>query len=126
MVVIQRALKPRKPSGGKKKEYRGKRAFEKGNIPAFTKIGEKDVRTQKTKEKKVKSRLFFCDTVNLYDPKTKKFSSVKVNTVVESTANRNFVRGNIITRGTIVDTEKGRARITSRPGQQGSLDAVLI
>ncbi|MHA1485277.1 MAG: 30S ribosomal protein S8e, partial [Candidatus Thorarchaeota archaeon] len=30
------------------------------------------------------------------------------------------------TRGTIIKTSKGRAKVTSRPGQEGILNAVLI
>ncbi|MFH1511592.1 MAG: 30S ribosomal protein S8e, partial [Candidatus Woesearchaeota archaeon] len=33
---------------------------------------------------------------------------------------------NIITKGTIVDTDKGKVRITSRPGQDGTLNGVLV
>jgi len=46
--------------------------------------------------------------------------------VVSSEANRHFVRRNIITKGAIVRTEAGDAKITSRPGQEGAINAVLI
>ena len=46
--------------------------------------------------------------------------------VVENPANRHFVRRNIMTKGTVIETEKGKARITSRPGQDGTINAVLI
>ena len=46
--------------------------------------------------------------------------------VVENPANRHYIRRNILTRGTIIKTEKGNARITSRPGQDGVVNAVLI
>ena len=66
------------------------------------------------------------DTINLIDPKTKKSSKIKIDKVLENPANRHFVRRNIITRGTVVETSKGKAKITSRPGQEGSINAVLI
>ena len=31
-----------------------------------------------------------------------------------------------MTKGTIIETEKGKAKITSRPGQEGSINAVLV
>ena len=58
--------------------------------------------------------------------KTGKCVVAKIKTVLENPANPNLTRRNIITKGCIVQTEKGKARITSRPGQQGSLNAVLI
>ena len=47
-------------------------------------------------------------------------------TVLENPANRHYVRRNIITKGTIVDTEKGKAIITSKPGQEGCINAKLL
>ena len=46
--------------------------------------------------------------------------------VVDNPANRNFVKRNIMTKGTVVETDKGKVRITSRPGQEGSLNGVLV
>ena len=73
-----------------------------------------------------KVRLMAAGTANLFDPKTKKFSKAKIKSVVENTADSHFVRRNIITKGAVVDTEKGRARVTSRPSQDGTVNAVLI
>jgi len=58
--------------------------------------------------------------------RTKKYSKVKIKNVVENPANRHFVRRNILTKGTVVDTDKGKAKITNRPGQEGSINAVLV
>ena len=55
-----------------------------------------------------------------------KVKKVKITNVVESPANRHYARENIITRGAIVETEAGKARITSRPGQDGTVNAVLL
>ncbi|RLF79472.1 30S ribosomal protein S8e, partial [Thermococci archaeon] len=41
-------------------------------------------------------------------------------------ANRQYVRRNIITKGAIIQTEIGKAIVTSRPGQDGVVNAVLI
>ena len=66
------------------------------------------------------------EVANLLDQKTKKYSKVKIKSVVESPSNRHYVRRNIITKGTVIDTEKGKAKVTSRPGQDGTINAVLI
>ena len=73
-----------------------------------------------------KVRLLSADTANLFDTKTKKYEQVKIKTIVDNPADRHFVRRNIMTKGTVIETEKGKARITSRPGQDGSVNAVLI
>ena len=68
----------------------------------------------------------YADTVNILNLKTKKSKIVKIDNVIENSANRHFVRRNILTKGTIIETKLGKARITSRPGQESSLNAILI
>jgi small subunit ribosomal protein S8e len=86
----------------------------------------KKLRANRIMGSNLKHKLLSEEYVNLADPKTKKVTKAKITTVVENPANRNFVRRNILTKGTIVETEKGKARITSRPGQEGTVNAVLI
>ncbi|MFQ5405527.1 MAG: 30S ribosomal protein S8e [Candidatus Micrarchaeia archaeon] len=50
----------------------------------------------------------------------------KIKNVVESPDNRHHARENVITKGTIIETEAGKARVTSRPGQRGTINAVLL
>ncbi|MCK5560714.1 MAG: 30S ribosomal protein S8e, partial [Thermoplasmata archaeon] len=45
---------------------------------------------------------------------------------IENSANPFYVRRNIINKGAIIDTELGNARVTSRPGQHGMINAILI
>ena len=62
----------------------------------------------------------------MIDSKTGKSSKVKIKSVVENPADMHFVRRNIITKGAIIETEKGKAKVTSRPSQDGIVNAVLI
>ena len=73
-----------------------------------------------------KRALLSIDTANVYNPKEKKYEQLKIETILENPANRHFVRRNIMTKGTIIKTEKGKARITNRPGQEGVVNAILI
>ena len=126
MVVIQGRART-KPNGKKLfKKYRGKRKHEIGREPALTKIGSPKINVIHMKGGNQKLRALSQNMLNLYNPKNKTYSKVKIKTVTENPANRNFVRRNILTKGAIVDTESGKARITSRPGQTGAINAVLI
>lgn len=125
MVLIQSRSK-RQVSGGRYKPYRKKRLYEKGNLPSLTKIGKKDLKNIRGRGGNLKPRLFKVENANLLDKKTKTYSKVKIKSVVESPSNRHFVRRNIITKGTVIETEKGKAKVTSRPGQDGTVNAVLI
>ena len=126
-MAISQRRSLRKPSGGRyKQQGRKKKAYELGREPAFTKLEKKRAKYVRTKGNHRKVRLLSTDTANLFDPKAKKYEQVKIKTIVENPANRHFVRRNIMTKGTVIETEKGKARITSRPGQDGSVNAVLI
>jgi len=128
MGISQAGAKKRKASGARRRTLRDKKKHELGSLPTHTVIGkEKDVR-KKVKAKgtihkvKVKKALY----ANVLDPKTKKYQKVKLLSEKENPANRNYSRQNIITKGSIVTTEVGDVRITSRPGQTGSVNAVLL
>ena len=55
-----------------------------------------------------------------------KTKRVEMTNVVENSADPNYVRRNILTKGAIVETEMGRVRITSRPGMDGVISGVLV
>lgn len=126
MVITQNRSK-RKATGARfGKLYRGKRKFEVGHAPAMTTIGEKFLKIVRTKGGSKKQRLFAGDTANIYNPKEKKYAVAKIKTVTDNPANRHFVRRNVITRGSVIETDIGRAKVTSRPGQDGIINAVLL
>lgn len=125
MAVTQKRSK-RKISGGRYRSWRKKRVYELGNLPSFTKLSKKAVKMVKTFGGNQKRVLLSGEIANVYNPKEKKYEKLKIDTILENPANRHFIRRNIITKGTIIKTEKGKARITNRPGQEGNINAVLI
>jgi small subunit ribosomal protein S8e len=126
-MAISHYKSKRKASGGRyKKSYKKKKAYELGRQPSLTKIEKIRKKSVRTMGSHRKVRLLSSDSANLFDPKTKKYEQVKIKIVVENPANRHFVRRNIMTKGTVIETEKGKARVTSRPGQDGAINAVLI
>ena len=62
----------------------------------------------------------------MLDPKKNTAKKVEILDVLDNTANRDFVRRKIITKGAVIETELGQARVTSRPGQHGVINAVLV
>ncbi len=120
-------LRPkRKESGSIYKPRRKKRLYEVGSVPTRTKLGEIKKKVSRVLGGNKKDKTLTTDTINLLDPKTKKHEKIKIKTILENPANRHFVRRNIMTKGTVIETEKGKARITSRPGQEGAINAILI
>lgn len=116
----------RKATGGRYKASRKKRVFELRGLPTLTKLDEKKVKTVRGVGGNKKQKVLSANQVNVFDPKTKKYSNETIKTIVENNANRHFVRRNIMTKGAVVETAKGKVKITSRPGQSGLLQGVYI
>ena len=125
MVISQRRSK-RTSTSSRYKKNRTKRLFEQGRVPSLTKIDERKLKIIRTKGGNHKQVLLNENIANLLDKKTKKYSKVKIVSVVETPSNRHFVRRNIMTKGSFIQTEKGKAVITNRPGQEGTINAVLV
>jgi len=51
---------------------------------------------------------------------------VEIQSVEDNPANPNYVRRSLLTKGTVIDTEEGEAVITSRPGQEGVVNAKVL
>ena len=125
MAISQKRSK-RKVGGSRYVDSRKKKSYELGRDPTHTKLGEIKKKTIRKMAGERKEVHLTVNTINLLDPKTNKSSKIKIDKVLENPANRHFVRRNIITKGTVVETSMGKAKITSRPGQEGSVNAVLI
>jgi len=124
--MLSQARSKRKVSGSRYKQSRRKRAYEVARQPALTKLDKTRIKRIPVLGSNEKLRLLSTDTANVVDPKTGKSRTVKIKTILENPANRHYVRRNIMTKGTIIETEAGKARITSRPGQNSTVNAVLL
>ena len=116
----------RSPSGRLMHRHSKKKRRQRGLEFLQTRIAERKARPKKSRGGFVKVKLLSELMANVADPKTRKIARSKILTVVENKANPHFVRRNIITRGAVIKTEAGLARVTSRPGQHGEVNAVLI
>jgi small subunit ribosomal protein S8e len=119
-------LHKKKTSGGRKRAYRIKRRFEKGSFPAETTLGKRKKRIRRTCGGGMKPRLLGATHANLSNPSTGKTEKAEILRVVKNPANVDYDRRGVITKGTIIETPLGTARVTSRPGQNGSVNAVLV
>lgn len=126
MSVWHGDLAKRKPSGGRKRSYRKKRRFERGSFPAETIMGEPKRRVESARGGNVKIKILRDRYACLTDPKSGKTEKVEVRRVVRNPANVDYDRRGVITKGAVVETPKGLARVTSRPGQNGVINTVLI
>ncbi|RZN42434.1 MAG: 30S ribosomal protein S8e [Methanosarcinales archaeon] len=116
----------REPSGGKHIRSRGKRKFETGRDATDTHLAAARIKSVRTFGGNRKMRLYRCDVANVIDPKDATTRKTTIETVEGNPANQYYTRRNVITRGAIIKTALGSARVTNRPGQEGQVNAVLI
>ena len=117
----------RKPTGGKYKLVVKKHKKEMGREPAETHLtDEVKVKIVRVAGGNRKVKLLRTNYANVMDPESKVCKKVAISNVVGNDANKHYIRRNIITKGAIIETELGNAKVTSRPGQDGVVNAVLI
>lgn len=125
-MSLWQGLSIRKPTGGRLILARKKRRFEVAPEDAETKLGEHSQKLIRSRGASQKIKLLATNHINVTDPKTGKAKKATIKTVTENGANIHYVRRNIITKGAVVDTDLGHVKITSRPGQAGTLSGVLV
>ncbi|MDF0590054.1 30S ribosomal protein S8e [Candidatus Methanocrinis natronophilus] len=116
----------RKFTGGRLISNRGKKKYELGREAGEPYIDATRKKNIRTRGGNSKVRLLRCDVACVSDPKTGKSKTAKIESVKENSANLNYIRRSIITKGAIIKTSLGTARVTSRPGQEGVVNAVLV
>jgi len=116
----------RKVTGGRIRPAKGKRRSEIGLAPADTHIGEDKRKIMRTTGGNEKVRALRAIYANVTTPSNGQTKKAKIENVEENGADPNYVRRNLLTKGAIIRTDIGRARILSRPGQDGVINAILL
>lgn len=116
----------RKYTGKKYKHFNKKRKRDLERPPIHTVMGEEKKKKQRTMGGNTKLKLFSISHVNVTDPATNKTSKSKILHFESNEASQDLNRRHILTKGTIVETELGKVKITSRPGQHGVVNGILI
>ena len=119
----------RKPTGGRLVFSHGKRKFEMSREKQYTRLTvdrEAVLRQYRGMGGNYKVGMLTAQYANVIDKKTNTAKKVAILNVVENPSDPNFVQRNIINKGAKIKTELGIAVVTSRPGQCGAINAVLI
>ncbi len=136
MVQYHKPVKKKRGgSGGKKRALRDKIRAHWGGFFARTKYeapkasegaeakeARKSFRIKGGGRKVAAERVFYA---NVATPGSA-VKKTRILNVVETPASRHYARENVIVKGALILTEAGKARVTSRPGQHGVINAVLV
>jgi len=113
-----------KVTGGRRHPLRSRRKYEIDRFPNEALIGEQITITRIVRGKNVNTAIKTIDSVNLaIDSKIKR---VKIIKVLKNSTNNDYKRRGIISKGAILETEEGKCRVVSRPGQHGTVNAILV
>jgi small subunit ribosomal protein S8e len=125
----------KKASGGKRGTVgaRSKRLAWKGGTAALTKtdasVKKDNIETKRGLGNTKKSRALSLKHANVTDGKGK-VTKHEIIAVKTNDANRLFARANVSTKGAIIKIKVGGAeklaKVTNRPGQEGTVNATLL
>lgn len=114
----------RKATGGRYKKVKKRKASGRQKQARIVKLGEQKAKIIKGRGKTEKTVLLSGEFANVVsNGKTKK---VKIKNIIETPSNIFLARQNVIVKGAIIETDLGKAKVTNRPSQEGSIQAKLI
>jgi small subunit ribosomal protein S8e len=116
----------RKLTGGRIIPNRIRRKYEIDRYPNEPIVGETKNVIRRVRGNNVKVAFKFAEFANVNDKNTKKTTKVKIIRVTKNPANKDYERRGVVTKGSILETELGLAKVISRPGQDGVVNAVII
>jgi len=114
-----------KITGGRRHPLRIRRKYEIDRYPNEPVNGAQITITRRVRGNNNKTALKSIDFVNLATGKDKVKKS-KIIKVLENATNNDYKRRGIITKGAILETQEGKCRVVSKPGQNGIVNAILL
>lgn len=114
----------RKATGGRYKKVKKRKSTGRLKQARIVKLGENKSKLLKGRGKTQKLVLLNGEVANvIVKGKAKK---AKITNVIETPSNIFLARQNILVKGSIIETELGKAIITNRPSQEGMIQAKIL
>jgi small subunit ribosomal protein S8e len=116
----------RKFTGGRIIPNRTRRKFEIDRYPNEAIVGPTQNISRRVRGNGIKIAFKTSEYANINDQDNKKTVRSKILNVSKNPSNKDYERRGVITKGAVLETEIGLAKVLSRPGQDGIINAVLI
>lgn len=114
-----------KITGGRRYPLRTRRKYEIDRYSVEAIPGPHVTVTRKVRGDNRKTSLKTTDFVNL-SLSGGKIKKVKILKVLKNPASSDYERRGVISKGAVLETEDGHCKVVSRPGQDGTVNAVLL
>lgn len=124
-MPLEQGRSRRKKSGGRFRPHAKRKKRNLAGEFAATRLDDLETSHKDSRGTTDKIALQAVDTVNVATDDGEVVAA-DIEAVLENDANPDFVRRDIITKGAVLDTSEGTVRVTSRPGQNGTLNAVMV
>lgn len=105
---------------------RSRRKFEIDRYPNEAVIGGNLKVTRRVRGNNNKTALKTVEFANISNPEENKTTKSKILRVIKNAANKDYERRGVITKGTVIETELGLAKVVSRPGQVALINAIQL
>ena len=126
-MAIWQGKSNRKPTGGRRVPSANKRKFEIGRENQSTKLGAESLKQYRGAGGNVKVGMLVAEYANVVYKNSGKVTKMNIVNVSANPAEPNYIQRNILNKGATIDLEDGsKAVVTSRPGQDGSVNAILL
>ena len=119
-------LAKRSASGGRNRASRGRRKYEMDRYPSEPILGKHKITVRRVRGHNLKSAVKIVEFANVVDPISKKVVKMQIKEVAHNPSNKDYERRGVVTKGAVIETEAGTARVLSRPGQDGTVNAILV
>lgn len=111
-------------TGGKRSKFKKHKKHQRSRSMNPVEIDDTFVKKVSARGGNTKHALLSSNKANLMV--NGKAEVVDIQEVEKNPANSHFERRDIMTKGSIIKTSKGKAVVTSRPGQDGTINAKLL
>jgi len=114
-----------KITGGRRHPLRIRRKYETDRYPNEPINGAQITITRRVRGNNKKTALKTIDFVNLATGEAK-VKKTKILKVIDNATNNDYKRRGIITKGAVLETQEGKCKVVSKPGQNGIVNAILL
>ena len=128
MIFVKKSIEnlaTSKITGGRRHPLRIKRKYEIDRYPNEPINGAQVTITRRVRGNNRKTALKSIDYVNLATA-SDKVKKTKIIKVLDNSTNNDYKRRGIITKGAILETQDGKCKVVSKPGQNGIVNAILV
>ena len=114
----------RKATGGRYKKIKKRKSTGRQSESRIVKLADRKTKVLSGRGSTKKLVCLTDNTANVMN--NGKAQTANIKNVLETPSNTFLARQNILVKGSVIETDLGKARVTNRPSQEGFVQAVIL